>query len=97
MENGTSRTYYIRQNGQIVSAASTAAENSMAAMVIGVCTLHDYKNLGFASRCLNQLCHDILKEGKTLCLFYDNPDAGRIYKRLGFYDIEKWAMNTRSN
>lgn len=29
-----------------------------------------------------------------LCLFYDNPAAGRIYKRIGFRDIGKWCMWT---
>ncbi|MGA0633387.1 GNAT family N-acetyltransferase, partial [Bacillus thuringiensis] len=25
-------------------------------------------------------------------LFYNNPTAGRIYKRLGFKDIGMWTM-----
>ena len=32
------------------------------------------------------------KKNKYLCLFYDNPKAGAIYKRLGFIDTEKWVM-----
>ncbi|TKI86654.1 GNAT family N-acetyltransferase, partial [Bacillus cereus] len=32
------------------------------------------------------------KESRTLCLFYNNPVAGRIYKRLGFKDIGMWTM-----
>lgn len=92
MEKGVSRTYYIEQDGKMVSAASTAAENSFSAMVVGVCTLEAYQQRGYASACVKKLCQDILAEGKELCLFYDNPAAGRIYKRLGFYDIEKWSM-----
>jgi len=34
----------------------------------------------------------VLQEGKVLCLFYDNPEAGKIYKRLGYVDIGKWAV-----
>lgn len=27
-----------------------------------------------------------------IILFYDNPLDGRIYKKLGFEDIDKWTM-----
>lgn len=91
-EKGVSRTYYIEMDGQPVSAASTAAENSQSAMVVGVCTLPDYNRNGYATKCTSKLCYDVLREGKVLCLFYDNPDAGTIYKRIGFQDIEKWMM-----
>src|SRR5690606_9840443 len=39
LENGTSRSFYIKEDGKMVSTASTAAENSMSAMVVGVATL----------------------------------------------------------
>lgn len=42
---------------------------------------------------MTKLCHELLAEGKMLCLFYDNPEAGSIYKRLGFEDIGKWMMH----
>jgi hypothetical protein len=35
----------------------------------------------------------VLDEGKTLCLFYNTPEEGRIYKRLGFKDIGMWTMH----
>ncbi|WP_347551910.1 GNAT family N-acetyltransferase [Pseudalkalibacillus hwajinpoensis] len=92
LEKGVARTYFIEQDGKPVSAASTAAENSKSAMVVGVCTLPGYKRHGYASQCTSKLCYDVLSEGKELCLFYDNPDAGNIYKRIGFRDIEKWMM-----
>ncbi|WP_283152899.1 GNAT family N-acetyltransferase [Guptibacillus hwajinpoensis] len=91
-EKGVSRTYFIEEDGKPVSAASTAAENSQSAMIVGVCTLANYKRKGYASKCTSKLCYDVLKEGKVLCLFYDNPEAGNIYKRIGFQDIEKWMM-----
>ena len=91
-EKGVSRTYYIEQDGKPVSAASTAAENSESAMIVGVCTLPNYKRKGYATTCMSKLCYDVLSEGKALCLFYDNPEAGTIYKRIGFQEIEKWMM-----
>ncbi|WP_181350702.1 GNAT family N-acetyltransferase [Thalassobacillus sp. CUG 92003] len=94
MERGVARTYYIKQDDAIVSSASTTAENTKSAMVVGVCTLNAYKHRGLASQCMVHLCRDVLAEGKMLCLFYDNPEAGKIYKRLGFRDIGMWMMHS---
>jgi len=91
-ETNSGRTFYIEEDGIVVSAASTTAENSMSAMVVGVCTHPEYREKGYASLCVNALCSELLKEGKTLCLFYDNPKAGSIYKRIGFKDIGIWNM-----
>ncbi|WP_226036266.1 GNAT family N-acetyltransferase [Aquibacillus saliphilus] len=92
IESGVSRSYYIEQDERMVSTVSTAAENSMSAMIVGVGTEAEYKRRGYATKCLVQLCQDVLAEGKELCLFYDNPDAGKIYKRIGFSDIGFWKM-----
>jgi predicted GNAT family acetyltransferase len=32
------------------------------------------------------------QEGIQPCLFYDNPAAGSIYRRLGFEDIGPWHL-----
>lgn len=93
MESNTSRTYFTAENGVITSCVSTAAENSMSAMIVGVCTRKEYRRKGLATSIMQNLFKDVLNEGKTLCLFYDNPEAGRIYKRLGFKDIGMWTMH----
>lgn len=90
--DGTSRAFYIKEDGKMVSTASTAAENSKSAMIVGVATLANYKNRGYATKCVLRICHELLQEGKELCLFYDNPKAGAIYKRIGFEDIGYWMM-----
>lgn len=93
LKDGTSRTVFIEVDGKMVSTASTAAENSMSAMVVAVATLTPYKKRGYATKCMLKLCRELLQEGKELCLFYDNPTAGAIYKRIGFEDIGFWMMN----
>ncbi|MFZ7944100.1 GNAT family N-acetyltransferase [Neobacillus sp. 19] len=92
MESNTSRTYYTEDNNVITSCVSTTAENSLSAMIVGVCTRKEYRRQGIATAIMQRLFQDILDEGKKLCLFYDNPEAGRIYKKLGFKDIGKWTM-----
>lgn len=92
METNTGRTYFTMDDGKMTACASTTAENSISAMVVGVCTHKDYRGRGLATAIMEKLFTDVMAEGKTLCLFYDNPAAGRIYKRLGFKDIGQWTM-----
>jgi uncharacterized protein len=92
METKTGRTYFLEENGILTACASTTAENSVSAMIVGVCTNKKHRQKGLATTVLQKLILDVLDENKILCLFYDNPAAGRIYKRLGFQDIGKWTM-----
>ncbi|HSQ87244.1 GNAT family N-acetyltransferase [Romboutsia sp.] len=93
LEGHSGRAYYIENDkGEMVSIAQTTAENSKSAMVVGVATKVGYRENGYMSKCLSRLCNDVLKEGKTLCLFYDNPKAGKIYHKIGFKEIGRWTM-----
>lgn len=89
----TGRGFHVKDSfGNIVSSAETGAENEGAAMVLGVCSDADYRGKGYATAVVSKLCDKLLSEGKSLCLFYDNPKAGKIYKSLGFKDIGIWSM-----
>ena len=89
---GTAHGYYIEVEGNMVSYAQTSAENTKSAMVVSVMTDKKCRKNGLASACLKVLCDDLINQGKTLCLFYKNPQAGAIYRRLGFKDIGLWSM-----
>ncbi|SHI16462.1 hypothetical protein SAMN02745823_02933 [Sporobacter termitidis DSM 10068] len=79
--------------GTLVSSASTGAENSMSAMVVGVATRPGFRGRGYASAVVSKLCEAAFQAGKEfLCLFYDNPQAGRIYNRIGFDPCEEYAL-----
>ncbi len=93
IKNKSKRVYYIEnEKREIISTAQTAAENSKSAMIVGVATKKGYRKRGLMSACMSKLCSDVLDERKTLCLFYDNPDAGKVYHKLGFEKIEDWLM-----
>ncbi|KAA0546216.1 GNAT family N-acetyltransferase [Bacillus sp. BGMRC 2118] len=92
IQSKTGRTYYTEENGIITACASTTAEYLKAAMIVGVCTRKEYRRKGLASHVMEVLFREVIEEGKELCLFYDNPEAGSIYKRLGFVDIGTWIM-----
>ncbi|MBH0231126.1 GNAT family N-acetyltransferase [Halobacillus yeomjeoni] len=94
LESKSKRIFFLKENNTILSSAATTAENSMSAMIVGVCTDPDHTKRGYASLVMTRLCRELLNEGKMLCLFYDNPAAGKIYKRLGFRDIGMWMMHS---
>ncbi|TVQ26202.1 MAG: GNAT family N-acetyltransferase [Spirochaetaceae bacterium] len=87
------RTVAIVEAGEdIVSTASTAAENSRSAMIVGVATHPAYRYRGHARACLSHLCRELLEQNRILCLFYDNLDAGRLYRQIGFRETDRWAI-----
>ena len=99
IRSGAGRVYYTEtEDGILKNVVQTSAENSMSAMIIGVATHKDYRSQGLMTGCLSKLCRDLIEnEGKSLCLFYDNPEAGKIYHKLGFKSIDKWTMLLRNN
>lgn len=86
------RIFAAEQDGQIVAAALTNAETPDMAMIGGVYTPPNLRNRGHATACADALCRDLLREGIQPCLFYDNPRAGSIYRRLGFRDVGTWRL-----
>ncbi len=79
--------------GRLVTIASTSAENSESAMVVGVATAETCRGRGYASAVVSALCRDCFGRGKKyLCLFYDNPVAGKIYNRAGFQELGEYGM-----
>lgn len=86
-------TIYIEEDNKIVSTVATTAETTKNAMVVAVATDEQYRNKGYASMLMIFLMDMYFShKHKELCLFYDNPSAGKIYKRLGFKDIGTWNM-----
>ena len=85
-------TYYLEENGKAISTVAAVAETTINAMVVGVATCNSARNRGLATKLMIHLMNEYKRKNKYLCLFYDNPKAGAIYKRLGFKDTEKWVM-----
>ena len=79
--------------GQIVSTASVGAASSQGAMVIAVATDKAWRGRGLATAVVAELCDGCLRGGlEFMSLFFENPAAARIYRRLGFCDVGPYAM-----
>jgi len=96
IERGTRRVAIIGDpaDGRLVSQASVVAETEQAAMIVAVATDPAFRGRGYASACTAFLVRELNRRGKSACLFYNNPAAGRIYQRLGFREIGRWRMLT---
>ncbi|WP_164491648.1 GNAT family N-acetyltransferase [Staphylospora marina] len=91
-ESGDGRAYLVTLNDQVVAMGRTTAENPYSGMVVGVATHPDHRKKGLGSLIVSRLSRELLAAGKHLCLFYDNPAAGSIYRRLGYREIGMWSM-----
>ncbi len=80
-------------NGKLVAAAASTAESGFCAMITNVCTHPNHRRKGYAEQILCVLIKSMLDDGiKNICLYYDNPDAARLYKKLGF--VQKGIYKT---
>ena len=83
---------FIKENNEIIAHGNTTASTTVNAMIGGVFTVPEHRRKGLGSKVVSALAKELIREGKSACLFFDNDDAGKIYYRLGFEKIDKWCM-----
>ncbi len=81
-----------RRAGRIASCALLSPEGSDAGLIGGVYTMPAARNKGYAAACVSALAVDIQRDGKLPVLFYENPVAGRLYRKLGFEERGRWGV-----
>ena len=84
------RVFIVEVENQIVSSVLTNAETKTLAMIGGVYTPPAHRGNGYASTAMVALCHSLIADHIRPVLYYDNPAAGGIYRRLGFNDLGLW-------
>lgn len=92
IRSGFEAHYLIRKDGALAAHANTSVASSRAAMIGGVFTPVQFRGRGLATAVVARLCKDLLDSGKTPVLFFENPEAARIYHRLGFEDFADWFI-----
>lgn len=88
----TAGAYLVEEGGLVVCAAALGGETETAAMIGAVYTPERFRRRGYASSLVRFVCEELVARGKRPCLFYANPDAGGIYRRLGFRDVGPWRL-----
>lgn len=78
--------------GPVVASALLNVEGRDAGLIGGVFTQTHARGKGYAAACTAALSLDLQRDGKTPVLFFENPVAGRVYRRLGFEECGKWAL-----
>lgn len=91
------QTYAIYRDEIMIATASVISETSDFGVINGVATHQDYRKQGLANRLIDQIISDYINgKKKGLILYYDNPEASRIYFQKGFKEVGTWSSITMS-
>ena len=86
-ENINNGSYYVWENGIIVSMAKRTRPSKNGMAINSVYTPKEYRRKGYATAIVAELSKNILNSGKKFCtLFTDlaNPISNGIYKKIGY-------------
>ncbi|BBG23774.1 GNAT family N-acetyltransferase [Sulfuracidifex tepidarius] len=89
-ENKTT-AYGLFLDNHLVSAAYTLIESENFAIIGGVFTKKEFRNMGLATSVVSTLTEDLTKRGKVASLYVreDNSPAIHVYKKIGFKEYWK--------
>lgn len=93
--NQAGHTYGLFVQDRLCSTASTIAETTEYAVINGVATVKSERNKGYASSIIDYIIHEYLtQKNKKLILYYNQPDAAKIYHNRGFQPYGHWLTIT---
>lgn len=75
--------------------ARSSGGSANTRMISGVFTPREFRNNGYASICVANLSHRILKSGKKKCILFtdlSNPTSNNIYKNIGYKEVSESIM-----
>jgi len=91
VENGRQRSYGLFRGNKCVSCA-TLRIGKRSCILTGVGTLPEYQNQGFASELVAKVCYETAVRGHKIYLFYLDPVAGHVYRKVGFRELAVWTV-----
>lgn len=85
IEEAFDRNYVvgIKEDDQIVSAATLTSISDKTAVVVSVFTVPEAEGKGYATKCVSKLLNEYAKN-RTILIFFSNPIAKKVYLNLGF-------------
>lgn len=92
IKNERQITYCLKDSKSYVSCATISSINNNSCILGGVATVPMYRGMGYSTKVVSKLCYDISQTGKSIYLFFNNPAAGSVYRKVGFVDVDKWRI-----
>lgn len=86
------KLWVVEESGRIVCVGYLSGTTRLAVMIGAVFTPPEFRRRGYAATLVHAMSLDVTGSGRTACLFYVNPDAGRIYRRLGYVELGPWRL-----
>lgn len=84
------RVWLAVKDGEVVAAALTNAETKHLGMIGGVYTRPEWRGFGLSQAVCSGLCEELIALGLQPVLYWHNPAAGHVYRKLGFRTIGTW-------
>ena len=94
LRHANARICAVREHGEVVSVAMTAAESTNAAVIGFVRTLREYRGRGYASGLCRVLGNELLGEKKKVYISC-NADTLPFYEKLGYRYVDDWKYGKR--
>jgi len=86
--------FILKEDGKVIAHASTGVETASGVMVGAVATEPAYRKKGYGRAVVTAVSAYALQHGQKPCLFYDNPEAGKIYHDLGYVTFDLWCLGS---
>jgi GNAT superfamily N-acetyltransferase len=81
----------LSKTNAVIAHACTGAECKEFAVINGVVTKEEFRHRGYGFSIVSELCGILQQENKDIYLVHFTEEAGKIYKKIGFIDVEEWA------
>lgn len=92
------KIYVIRdKNDRIISSAIVTAMSEYTAVIVGVFTVSEHRNSGYATTLLQHLIGENQTNNRTFFIFFNNPKARSIYLNIGFSITNQMKMFKNKN
>ncbi|MGM0396346.1 MAG: GNAT family N-acetyltransferase [Bacillota bacterium] len=97
LRTGRGRCYGLWEGNRLLSVVQTDFEQDDSALIVGVATRINKQKMGYGTKLLSHAIKILQVEGKKLFLEYENPEAGGLYKKLGFTEFETIIEYSKSD
>lgn len=92
------KIYVIRdEDNRIISSAIVTAMSEYTAVIVGVFTVSEHRNSGYATKLLHHLIGENQTNNRMFFIFFNNPRARSIYLNIGFNITSQMIMFKNKN